>query len=292
MASFPTDQEGNEEESLTPALNNWLNGTPMDTRAPVETVMRRQAPSERLGAAPESAGPAAPRPEPSASPAVPARANEDEPVPVPRQPIKQEYVVRPGDNLTKISKSIYGKCTPRELNAIVEANRKELASADKVHIGMKLVIPELPADKFEATTFPPSARSSTADGSRTPLTATGTRSDSSTVPSVGTGGESLAAGGTARDSRAVGDVDGNGRNAPHSAKGSAAAVKDGEMRMHTIREKETYRDIAQKYLGSGSRWKEIYDLNKTVFPDPQKLKVGARIRVPSNAPNTGALSKL
>jgi nucleoid-associated protein YgaU len=51
------------------------------------------------------------------------------------------YDVKPGDNLSKISKEVYGD--PNKYNAIFEANKPMLTHPDKIYPGQKLVIPAL-----------------------------------------------------------------------------------------------------------------------------------------------------
>lgn len=51
------------------------------------------------------------------------------------------YDVKPGDNLSKISKEVYGD--PNKYNTIFEANRPMLTHPDKIYPGQKLVIPAL-----------------------------------------------------------------------------------------------------------------------------------------------------
>jgi len=51
------------------------------------------------------------------------------------------YDVKPGDNLSKISKEVYGD--PNKYNTIFEANKPMLSHPDKIYPGQKLVIPAL-----------------------------------------------------------------------------------------------------------------------------------------------------
>jgi nucleoid-associated protein YgaU len=51
------------------------------------------------------------------------------------------YDVKPGDNLSKISKEVYGD--PNKYNTIFEANKPMLTHPDKIYPGQKLVIPAL-----------------------------------------------------------------------------------------------------------------------------------------------------
>lgn len=56
-------------------------------------------------------------------------------------------------------------------------------------------------------------------------------------------------------------------------------------RHYQIRKGDRYATIAQRFLGDRSRWQEIHELNKTMFPDPSKIRYGVRIRLPADAKN-------
>jgi nucleoid-associated protein YgaU len=64
----------------------------------------------------------------------------------------QTYEVKDGDNLSRISKLVYGTTTGWE--AIYEANRDQLSSPDKLKVGMKLKIPAAPAGATLAASKP------------------------------------------------------------------------------------------------------------------------------------------
>jgi nucleoid-associated protein YgaU len=51
----------------------------------------------------------------------------------------QTYEVKPGDNLSKISKQFYGD--PNEYMRIFYANADKLRDPDKIQVGQKLIIP-------------------------------------------------------------------------------------------------------------------------------------------------------
>lgn len=55
-----------------------------------------------------------------------------------------EYVVSPGDSLSRISSAVYG--TSRHWQLIFEANRGQLETPEKLRAGMRLRIPPKPAD--------------------------------------------------------------------------------------------------------------------------------------------------
>lgn len=51
-------------------------------------------------------------------------------------------------------------------------------------------------------------------------------------------------------------------------------------REYTIKKGDSLWIIAQHELGSGHRWKNIYEMNKDVIRNPNKLKAGKRILIP------------
>lgn len=46
---------------------------------------------------------------------------------------------------------------------------------------------------------------------------------------------------------------------------------------YTIQQGDTLWSIAQKILGDGSRWPELYNLNKDLIPDPNAIQVGMQL---------------
>lgn len=46
---------------------------------------------------------------------------------------------------------------------------------------------------------------------------------------------------------------------------------------------DTLGSIAQKHLGRASRWIQVYQLNRQSVPDPNKLPIGTKLRLPSDA---------
>jgi nucleoid-associated protein YgaU len=55
-------------------------------------------------------------------------------------PAARTYTVQPGDNLSKISKQLYGDAN--KYMKIFDANKDKLADPDKVKAGMDLIIPQ------------------------------------------------------------------------------------------------------------------------------------------------------
>jgi hypothetical protein len=39
---------------------------------------------------------------------------------------------------------------------------------------------------------------------------------------------------------------------------------------------------AQRQLGQEGRWRELYELNRRIFPEPNRIRVGARVKLPSD----------
>ena len=63
-----------------------------------------------------------------------------------------------------------------------------------------------------------------------------------------------------------------------SAKGKSAA--HGEARTYTVQKGDTLSGIAKKMYGDSTKWKKIYEANRSVIPDPKKLPVGAKLAIP------------
>lgn len=50
---------------------------------------------------------------------------------------------------------------------------------------------------------------------------------------------------------------------------------------HTVKKGDCLWNIAKKYLGSGSRYMEIFNLNKDKLKDPNKIKIGQVLKLPA-----------
>ena len=51
-------------------------------------------------------------------------------------------------------------------------------------------------------------------------------------------------------------------------------------RWYQVKPKDRYTKIAKEQLGNEKRWKEIYELNKNIFADPDRIRPGVRIKLP------------
>jgi nucleoid-associated protein YgaU len=50
---------------------------------------------------------------------------------------------------------------------------------------------------------------------------------------------------------------------------------------YTILKDDTLQKISKKFYGSYSKWSKIYEANKAVIPDPDRIKPGVVIRIPA-----------
>ncbi len=65
--------------------------------------------------------------------------------------------------------------------------------------------------------------------------------------------------------------------------GARRARKDtasSAFRWYQVKPKDRYTKIAKEQLGNERRWKEIYELNKNIFADPDRIRPGVRIKLP------------
>jgi len=58
---------------------------------------------------------------------------------------------------------------------------------------------------------------------------------------------------------------------------------DKDFRWYQIKKQDRYFSIARRELGDAGRWHEIHELNKDKFPDPSRIRVGVRIKLPQTA---------
>ncbi len=61
---------------------------------------------------------------------------------------------------------------------------------------------------------------------------------------------------------------------------SSPTRRTPKFRWYQIKQNDRYINIARTELGDAKRWHEIHDLNKRNFPDPDKIRVGVRIKLP------------
>lgn len=67
-------------------------------------------------------------------------------------------------------------------------------------------------------------------------------------------------------------------DAPNAAPAAAPAA---EPVFHTVKKGETLGAIAQHYLGKASRYPEIFEANRPMLSDPDKIYPGQTLRIPA-----------
>lgn len=83
------------------------------------------------------------------------------------------------------------------------------------------------------------------------------------------------------------------RNRPNRASESAAKRSSVTERpkqsylLYQIEKNDRYVTIADEQLGDRSRWKEIYELNRNLFPDAGSIRAGVLIKLPTSGTADG-----
>ena len=52
-------------------------------------------------------------------------------------------------------------------------------------------------------------------------------------------------------------------------------------RWYQVERDDRYTTIAAVQLGDSRRWKELFEFNRDIFPDPDRIRAGVRIRIPT-----------
>jgi nucleoid-associated protein YgaU len=157
------------------------------------------------------------------------------------------YVVQEGDTLSSIAKKVYGEQQGNKLttiNAIFEANRVILKTADELYVGQKLVMPALPG----STTASPAA------------------------PGVLSGPAFTKVGSIGK------------RHLPANADKQASAAKTGSSktgRIYVVKEGDSLWRIAADQLGDGNRYKEIVRLNSDILSSEDDIQVDMKLKLPA-----------
>lgn len=249
--SMGTDRSSANGQDVvaSPSAQKLSAGAPPDAAGSTGTSPKsegrrtlRRAPSwEELFGSSEKASPSPGSP-PANSPPEPGRSADPAPPPD-ASGESTRYVVQPKDTLWSIVQKNYGERSSKMVDEVFEANRSLLKTPNDIRVGMELLMPK--AD--------PPVSVQKADASRTPL---------KKAPKQASG-ESSAPGGSEPVKRE-----------------EKRPTKPGGTRYYQVKEGDRYATIAERFLGNRSRWKEIHELNKDVFPDPSKITHGVRIRIP------------
>jgi nucleoid-associated protein YgaU len=72
-----------------------------------------------------------------------------------------------------------------------------------------------------------------------------------------------------------------GRPPAKPADGSPASVPAVRYTTYTVQPGESLSKVAAKFMGSGTKWRELYELNKDVISNPDNLKAGTVLKVPA-----------
>lgn len=59
------------------------------------------------------------------------------------------------------------------------------------------------------------------------------------------------------------------------------AQREAPTRKHVVAKNENLSEIAQKYLGSAKKWREIYEANRNVIKDPDNVLAGTELIIPA-----------
>ncbi len=62
--------------------------------------------------------------------------------------------------------------------------------------------------------------------------------------------------------------------------GISEPATSAEPRYHVVQKKDTLYGLARTYYGDASRWKDIYNANRSVIGNPNMIMVGQRLELP------------
>lgn len=71
--------------------------------------------------------------------------------------------------------------------------------------------------------------------------------------------------------------------ADNPSTGKKSPSPSADFRWYEIRERDTYASIAREQLDDGRRWRELFELNKDIFPDADRIRAGVQIRIPAES---------
>jgi nucleoid-associated protein YgaU len=61
----------------------------------------------------------------------------------------------------------------------------------------------------------------------------------------------------------------------------SAEPRAATYRWYQVKKNDRYSSIAREQLGDAGRWRELHELNKDKFPNPQSIREGVRIKLPA-----------
>jgi nucleoid-associated protein YgaU len=258
--AVPADGTAQQVEGTGAATDTRYVMT-LPQNAPAETV---SPPAAAEQAQPQPVATDTPVGAPSVEPAAPANPAAAKTAPTAKntQPAKTEsakpssqkvYSVQEGDTLSSIAKKVYGEQQGGKLaniNAIFEANRKTLASADQLYVGQKLIIPAL-------------SGSSTA----------------SATPANVLSGSSFAKADSVGQRHTAANTDKPAAVNKPAQTTKTDASKTG--RIYVVKEGDSLWQIASEQLGDGNRYREIVKLNSDVLSSEDDIQVDMKLKLPA-----------
>lgn len=69
--------------------------------------------------------------------------------------------------------------------------------------------------------------------------------------------------------------------------GMAPVIAPAPANHYTVAKGDSLWKIAQKYLGSGKQWKELYEMNRAAIKDPNLIFAGQELTIPGNTTVSG-----
>lgn len=60
----------------------------------------------------------------------------------------------------------------------------------------------------------------------------------------------------------------------------AGGIALASQQYHVVVKKDTLFGLARQYYGSASRWRDIYEANRSVIGDPNQIRIGDRLMIP------------
>ena len=67
---------------------------------------------------------------------------------------------------------------------------------------------------------------------------------------------------------------------PLTSTGSSYDASSGGSRYHTVAKRDTLYSLARNYYSDQRRWKDIYEANRDLLADPNRIYVGQRLLIP------------
>ena len=199
--------------------------------------------------------------------------------PAASDPSRPVYVVRSGDTLIGIARRFYGKDAPRLWRQIVDANKSTLRHPERLAVGQKLVIPNVPQPPQSDAPRPPSEPAGGDVPGGTPLRepAPDTALANSSAPmSREAVREALH--------RMTVPADSGRMNGSQS---DLVEVPPLPVKTYTVQPGDTFNRIATKLYGDGNKYGRLLAL-KNPGADPSRLRIGQRIVLLDGAGTTAS----